>query len=205
MQRFVLLSLAASLSALTPVMAQSLELRAHQHSSGPVTAGIGDTVQIDVVARLDCLGVSGIDLHLSLPTSAFEVIDHSPEYAGIQPFSKGSLFDNVVTAYNGISDVPEVVAEDRTHFRYAALAGLGDSRVLKGDGLVASFEVVVQGTLNHAEVRIEDTPILETRLVLPDGTTERRFVSLNGIDVSTGLFLTAIEEGSWAQVKGAVD
>lgn len=204
MPRFVWLCLAASLSAGTPAMAQTLELRAHA-IAGPVTAGIGDTVQIDVVVRLDFLAVSGIDLHLSLPAGAFHVIDHKLDQLGIQPFNRGTLFTNVVVAYNGINELPSDLADDRLHLRYAALASVGGPRALTGDGPLVSFDVVVLGNLDQAQVRIEDTPILETHLVLPDGTTKRRFVSLHGIDVSTGPFLTAIEDGSWAQVKDAVD
>ena len=50
-------------------------------------------------------------------------------------------------------------------------------------------------------MRIEDTPILETRLVLPGGTTERRFVSLEGIELSVEHLSTVTRGSSWADVK----
>ncbi len=199
MKRIALLSLAVGLTAWTAVEAQTLELRAHKTTPGSVTAGIGDTVQIDVIARLDHLDVSGIDLHLSLPKNAFDVVDQGRQ-SGVQPFAKGSLFSHVVEAYNGLNDVPDDADGGRLHLRYAALTSLGEERAASGGGVVASFDLVVLG-MNHAQVWIEDTPILNTRLVLPDGTTERRFVSLSGIEVSTDRFPTAVEERSWADVK----
>ena len=57
-------------------------------------------------ARLDCLVVSGIDLHLSLPADDFAVVDHEPDLVGVQPFTVGALFAPAVTAYNGISNAP---------------------------------------------------------------------------------------------------
>ena len=55
--------------------------------------------------------------------------------------------------------------------------------------------------VDRAQVRSEDTPILETPLVLPDGTTERRFVSLEGIELSVKRLPTATQKSSWAHVK----
>ena len=203
MMRILLFSLAAGLSASMPPAAQTLELRGHETVTGPVTTSIGDTVFLDVWARLDCPAVSGIDLHLSLPVNAFEVVDDRPDRPGVQPFSDGALFAPAMVAYNGISHPPGAAVDDRLHLRYSALAPAGSSGGLKGHGCVATFGVDALHQVDHAQVRIEDTPILETRLVLPDGTTERRFASLAGIELSVEHLATATRESSWANVKRA--
>ncbi|MBT3341735.1 MAG: hypothetical protein HN712_02240 [Gemmatimonadetes bacterium] len=207
MKRLILFCLAASLSAWTPAKAQTLELRASHHSPGLLSIDVGDTVTIEVWTRLDCLEVSGIDMHLSLPEGAFELIDQEALSAGVQPFSSGELFGGAVQVHNGISDLPSEVADNRLHFRFAALTGLGSSRSLKGDGKVASFAMVSRTRIDQEQLRIEDTPILETRLVLPDGRTERRFVAVEGLALTAELPSTAAgtatvsREVSWAEVK----
>lgn len=210
MKRLAILALAACLSIWTSADAQSLELQSpaltgNGTAPGSVTTSVGETVNLNVWARLDCLAVSGIDLHLSLPADAFTVLDRSPHQTGVQPFSDGPLFAGAVVVQNGISDVPEAVADGRLHLRYSAVTGPGLSRGLKGQGLVASFGVVALRPVDRVQVRIEDTPILETRLVLPDGTTERRFTSLAGLELSAEALAdplpTATPRASWGRVK----
>lgn len=50
------------------------------------------------------------------------------------------------------------------------------------------------------DIRIEDTPLLETRLVLPDGTTELAFETLNGITLGEAA-QTSVADGSWGRLK----
>ena len=202
MRRILLLSLATCFSAWSTATSQTLELRTARPRPAPITVGIGDTVQIDVWAQLDCLAVSGIDVHLSLPADAFEVVDNgSSGQIGVQPFRAGQLFSRAVVAHNAISDLPGVVEDGRVHLRYAAVTPPGPSRGVKGHGSVASFAVIALRQVDHVQVRIEDTPILETRLVLPDRTTERRFASVEGIELSAEGVPTVTDESTWALIK----
>lgn len=201
MPRPLLLILAVCVPAWTSAAAQSLDLRGHGLAPGPLTAAIGDTVRVDVWAQLDHLAGSGIDLHLSLPTDAFELVDQGAAQAGLQPFAPGDLVAGAAVVHNGLSDLPGAVAGDRLHLRYAAVMPPGHTSGLRGQGRVATIGLVVMGGADQARMRFEDTPIQETRLVLPDGLTERRFASLQGIDVSARPASTAGLETSWAQAK----
>ena len=63
----------------------------------------------------------------------------------------------------------------------------------------------IYAALAHGEIAIEDDPVRETRLVLPDGTTERRFLSLKGLAVSVEDGPTSVSKKAWGQFKAGMN
>ena len=199
MPRYSFLLLAGLLAG-TGAESQTLRLRPAVGPT-PMQADVGDTVQIDLWADLDSVAVSGLDAHLSLP-EGLTLLDQFPDNPGLQPFEHGELFARGQVPVNGLDDNVGDTSPDRQHVRFAIVMGVGVDRRVTGEGRVASLRVVVDEPMERAQLRIEDSPILETRLVLPDGTTELRFQTRTDLEL-TAVSPTAVAAGSWGQVKAA--
>ncbi|MBT4504870.1 MAG: hypothetical protein HOC74_44525 [Gemmatimonadetes bacterium] len=190
--------------AWTPGGAQTLRLQSGS-STEPIQAQVGDTVEVEVWANLDSLATSGIALFVSLPLGVFEVVDNGMQGQDeIQPFIHGSLFAGAMVGRNAFSSLPDIVSGDRRGMEYAVIFGPEEPRSVVGGGVVASFEVVCREPLVRGEIEIEDDPIRETRIVLSDGTTERRFISLKGLEFSVEEAPTAVAERAWGEVKTVI-
>lgn len=200
MTRFLPAVLAVPL-LVTAADSQTLELRAPGRFSDPVVAEPGDTVRIDVWADLDSLAVSGIGLHLSLPATGLLPLDVGKSgRESLQPFLEGDLFSRGLALANHVSDLPVEASDGRLHVEYAAVLGAEQPRMVTGSGVVASLLLLVQEIAGPVDIAIEDTPVLETRIVLVDGRTEHRFRSLDGIAL-TPRAPTAVPPASWGRVK----
>ena len=200
--------------AALPVTAQTLRLQAPGSSGEPLRARVGDIVEIEVWAELDSLATSGMAFYLSVPQDIFEVVDARPRQAqGVQPFVHGPLFAGAAQISSQVSSYPAPVSEGRQSLAYATVFGASQSRSVQGAGVVASFQLVCHQPLASGEIAIEDDPVRQTRLVLPDSATERRFVSLKGLNISVeDLANISVEDGptavgkkAWGQVKATVN
>lgn len=87
----------------------------------------------------------------------------------------------------------------------AVLLGPGARRPAALEGLVATFRLTALAAVDDARITVDQNPVRETKLVLADRLTERRFQTLGGLRVSVtdpapG---TVSSQRSWARVKGA--
>ena len=214
MRIFSLTLCAASFLAAMPVEAQTLRLQAPGSSGEPLRAQVGDVVDIEVWANLDSIATSGMAFYLSVPQDAFKIVDARPRQAlGMQPFVHGPLFAGAAQISSQVLSYPAPVSEGRQHLVYATIFGPREPRSVKGAGVVASFQLVCHQPLASGEIAIEDDPVRQTRLVLPDSATERRFVSLKGLNISVeDLANISVEDGptavgkkAWGQVKATVN
>jgi hypothetical protein len=204
MMRIFSLGLFVVCLAWTPGGALTLRLQSGS-SIEPIQAQVGDTVGVEVWANLDSLATSGIALFVSLPLGVFEVVDNGMQGQDeIQPFIHGALFAGAMVGSNALSSLPDIVSGDRQGMEYAVVFGPEEPRSVTGSGVVASFEVVCREPFVRGEIEIEDNPIRETRIVLADGTTERRFISLKGLEFSVEEASTAVKERPWGEVKAVV-
>jgi len=204
MMRFFSLGLFAVCLAWMPGGAQTLRLQSGS-STEPIQAQVGDTVEVEVWANLDSLATSGIALFVSLPLGIFEIVDNGVQgQTEVQPFIHGSLFAGAMVGSNTLSSLPDIVSKDRQGMEYAVVFGAEEPRSVTGAGVVASFEIVCRKPIVRGEIAIEDNPVRETRIVLPDGATERRFISLYGLEFSVEDAPTAVEERAWGGVKGII-
>ena len=206
MRIFFLAFLVANGLAVVPGEAQTLRLQEAGSSGEPLRARVGDVIEIEVWANLDSLATSGMAFYLSLPQDVFEVVDARPrQVPGVQPFVHGQLFAGAAQISSQVSSFPAPVSKGRQSLTYATVFGPREPRSVQGAGVVASFQLVCHQPLAHGEIAIEDDPVRETRLVLPDGTTERRYLSLKGLAVSVEDGPTSVGEKAWGQVKAGMN
>ena len=66
----------------------------------------------------------------------------------------------------------------------AALFAPGGSNKIAGSGVIATFEMLALSPVDGAIILIDDNPIRETKMVLSDGRTERRFRSTEGLAIT---------------------
>lgn len=193
--------------------AEVLQLKQGAIQPDHIVAEVGDVVEVDVHARLDSLGASGMAIYVSIPQGPFEIVDNYPVLSnGTQPFVAGKLFEHGAVFINRLAPDRELLGEERQWMEYAVLLGTEPGgRSQKGNGIVASFKLRCLRTVDGADIRIDNTALRETRLVLPDGTSERQFVKTEGLRISVldvGLGAendpTATATRTWGQVKGQV-
>lgn len=194
---------AALLLSTSPVQAQSLRLIAPDHPNTPLQVEVGEIVRVQVLADFESLDAAGLAAYVTVPQDAFEVLDLGlPGQVGTQPFRLGPLFQRAVLPTNVL--LPEIgFAADipGQQLDLATLHGLGDAGV-RGAGVAATFEILALAPIERAVLHIDSTPIRETRVVLADGRSERRFRSTEGLTVTvTAPLVTAVSPRGWARLK----
>ena len=155
-----------------------------------------------MLADLGRFSATGVSLYIRLPAGALTVIDHRPGDQ-IQPFCAGSLFDGGMEAENELvsEDMLPSLLQDEQMLVYTVVLGPGDDRGRRGAGLVATFALRVDKPVENLVIAVESSPIHETRLVLEDGRSERRFTAMGRMSV-TSLASTVVEApASWASIK----
>lgn len=178
--------------------AQTLRLRQAGTDNVRLAVQVGQTINIEVYADLQTTQAAGISFFVSVPDDAFQVLDKGlPGQVGTQPFSPGPLFQGAVTPTNVL--VPEsdpVVAQiPGQQLDYSAVLGIGSDRIRTGQGVVATFSLLCVKPIENGQIRLDDNPIRETKLFLSDGVSDKRFVTVQGMEISvTGIDLTDIPD-----------
>ena len=184
--------------------AQLLKLRHSKTQATRVAVQIGE---IDVYSRLDSLETSGLAFYVSFPEGPFEIVDTRQYIVGVQPFAPGTLFREGAVMNNSLVRNSDVLGPERQWLEYAVVLG-PSPRAEKNNGVVASFALRCVKAADWTDIQIDDMPIRETRLVLPDGVSERQFTKIEGLEIrvadeeiGSGRALTAAPERTWGQVK----
>ncbi|HJP32591.1 MAG TPA: hypothetical protein QGF95_18765 [Candidatus Latescibacteria bacterium] len=174
-------------------------------SPGPVQVEVGDIISIQIVADFQARQASGLAAYLTVPEAVFLVEDLGPPgQQGTQPFRPGPLFDGAVLPTNILlpDDDGVAAAIAGQQLDLAALFGLGSAGETGGAGVVATFRMVALHPVAGAVIRIDDSPIRETRVVLSDGRSERRFASTRGVAITVvDPVATAIVDRPWGRLK----
>ena len=98
--------------------------------------------------------------YVTVPEAVFLIQDLGlPGQVGTQPFRAGPLFDGAQLATNLL--LPE------------------------SDDVAATFHVLALSPAEGAVIEIDDNPIRETKIVLSDGRTERRFARTEGLQIAS--------------------
>ena len=189
-----------ALWALDEAEAQTIRLRQQGATGTRVNMQVGQTINIEVFADLQGVASSGISFFISVPEGAFVVNDQGlPGQAGTQPFrfATGGLFDGAVVSSNLL--LPESDALAATipgqQLQFSAVIGVGSDRNRTGSGVVATFQMIAVQPIENGRVSIDDNPVQETKLVLSDGISERRFVTTQGMEITvSGLELLDIPD-----------
>ena len=199
----LLFSLASGVSA---SRAQTLHLVAMDTDTDvtPIEAALGDTIGVKIEANLGRHTASGLSFYVRLPTAPFEVIDQGDDEEELRPFTMGPLFDSAVEVTNCIlpREATSGVSAGQRLLHYTAVLGPSADRSRTGSGLVASFQIVCTATVSEARIEVFSNPVHESRLVLADGHSERRFYPDEGLIVTVDV-ATATESQTWGIVKGS--
>lgn len=190
-----------------PATAQTLRLAEQGTGATDVKASVADTLAIEVRADLDRSEASGLSFFVTVPDGPFEVVDRTRDISSeIQPFSLGPLFEGAVEAANSVShgaDIGGRVA-DQQILSYSIVLGPGPDRARAGSGVVATFALRCRQPVPRTTIAIHSSPILETRLVLADGATERRFAAMQGIEITVGDPTLLEHRESWGGIKAGL-
>lgn len=149
-----------------------------------------------------------VAVYVTVPEGAFEVVDQGrPGPSGTQPFAPGPLFQGALPPTNALLTSGDDVAAlfPGQQLDLAILLGPGARRPAALEGVVATFRLTALAAVDDARITLDENPVRETKLVLADRTTERRFQALGGLRVSVTDPVpgTAASRRSWAWVKGA--
>ena len=200
---------------------QSLQLRQVGSNNTSIAVQVGQTVNINVIADLQNVESSGIAFYITVPEDAFKVVNKGIpgqldslriKYVdGVRvrepvthPFEPGPLFQGAGTVTNKLlvedpldTEHYDSVAADRPgqQLDYSAVIGSGANRVRTGSGVVATFSLLCIGPIEFGHVRLDDNPIRETRLYLSDGISDKRFTTVQGLDITvSGVELQGIPD-----------
>jgi hypothetical protein len=177
--------------------AQTVRLQQAGGSSDRATVQVGQTITIEVFADLGRVEASGVAFFITVPSDAFQVIDQGAESrVGVQPFLQGALFLGAGEVSNLLlpeSD-PSAANFAGQQLDYASVLGAAGQRTRSGAGVIASFRLLCVRPIVNGRIDVDDNPVRETRLVLPDGQ-ERRFLTVRGMEITvTGLQLRDIPD-----------
>ena len=194
----VLLTLVAGLDA---AYGQIARLRQRGSTSGQLTVSVGDRVDIEVFADLQGVASAGVSLFISVPANAFQVVDQVPgelgSQVGVQPFVQGPLFSGATPGPNLLLPESDPAASSfpGQQLEYSMVLGAGSNRTRTGAGVVATFTLLCVKPIENGDITIDDSPVRETRLVLSDGVSERRFRTVQGLTITiTGIQLRDIPD-----------
>lgn len=190
------MALAALGAFATAGEAQTLRLRQAGTNLNRVVLQVGQVVNIEVFADLQGASASGVAFFITVP-DGFSVLDQATATAGTQPFVQGPLFQGAVPASNFLLPETDDVAKTipGQQLDYSAVLGLGSDRNRTGSGVVARFAMVAVRPQENGQLKIDDNPVRETKLVLSDGVSERRFVTTQGMEITvTGMELIDIPD-----------
>jgi hypothetical protein len=195
---FVLLAWLAWLDA---AGAQTARLRQRGSTSGQLTVSVGDRIDIEVFADLQGVASAGVSLFISVPANAFQIVDQVPgelgSQVGVQPFVQGPLFSGATPGPNLLLPESDPAASSfpGQQLEYSMVLGAGSNRTRTGSGVVATFTLLCIKPIENGDITIDDSPVRETRLVLSDGVSERRFRTVQGLSITiTGIQLRDIPD-----------
>ncbi|MEE3233059.1 MAG: FlgD immunoglobulin-like domain containing protein [Candidatus Latescibacterota bacterium] len=185
-------SLVMFLAMWTELSAQSIQLRERNTGSRDISVRVGDVVTVDIYADLSSYKASGVSVFITIPDSVFQVIDQRPTVGvnegqpGVQPFIPGPLFAGAGEQINDLIPETETMASTFVgqQMNYAVVVGGAGDRARNGTGLIGSFQLACVLPVDYGQLNINDNALLETRLVLFDGISEQRFLTVQGMTIS---------------------
>lgn len=190
--RYVLFTCVLFLGWIGTLDAQTLQLRERGTNSQNVSVQVGQIITIEIVAELSGVEAAGMSVFVTVPDDAFQVVDQRPTtpdnegQPGIQPFIAGPLFAGAGEQANELIPESESIASsfEGQQLEYGVVVGGGGNRVRTGAGVVATFQLVCVQPIDFGQIQVNDNAVLETRLVLSDGISEKRFITVQGMQIS---------------------
>ena len=141
---------------------------------------VGEIITIEVFAELSGVEAPGMSVFVTVPTDAFQVVDQRPTTTddagqpGIQPFVAGTLAGAGEQANELILE-SESIASSFSQLEYGIV--VGEETEFAGIWGCGDVPIGLRATLIWA-ILVNDNAVLETRLVLSDGISEKRFITV---------------------------
>jgi hypothetical protein len=157
---------------------------------------VGTRVNIDVLVDLQGAAAAGFSMFITVPDE-FEIIDVDTVRVGKQPFTPGPLFDRATISNNILLPESDPASQSfpGQQLEYASVLGIGSDRERTGSGVAIRFSVLCLRPIENGVLLIDDSPARETKLVLSDGFSERRFRTVRGMEITvSGLDLGDIPD-----------
>ncbi|MBT3345866.1 MAG: T9SS type A sorting domain-containing protein [Gemmatimonadetes bacterium] len=159
-----------------PLMAAQLQLRHATAGASQTQVLVGDI--IDVALWIDSEGsqISGAAIFLTFDEDVFEIIDEDkePAIAGFQPFARGGFLSNGEVFRNAWLEADDPAASPLGEQIDYSVVRASDS----GSGQIATFQLRARAPASAVDIRIDETGLRETRVFLPDGSSDAfRFIT----------------------------
>ncbi|MDA0336779.1 MAG: hypothetical protein O2782_16570 [bacterium] len=193
MRRTTVLALLLAASA----SAQSIQLRQLHTGATDISAHVGDTLTIEIVAHLGQMHAAGGALNVSLPAQGLAVVDGT----AARPFVPGLFMDGLEFANRQVDSqhiygLPAGVAL----LTYSVVLGPGGVRYHSGSGALVTFDVICTAPVTGT-IHIVDSAAHQSMVVLDDGRSERAFQQATQIHLSVNQPAAKRAPGTWADVK----
>ena len=188
--------------ASAPSCGQALLLSEYGTGETLIEAGIGDTLDIEILAKFGRLSATGFSLYVTVPEGPFELIDQGRGIDGnLAPFRPGPSFADALEVTNCLLPYEQKVGvpQNRRLLHYTAVQGPGAQRARSGDVIVAMFSVLCRRVASGSPIGIFSSPVHETQMVMSDGS-QRLLLHDDGIHVNIDVD-TSVESITWGLVK----
>ncbi len=159
-----------------PLLAAQLQLRHASLGVSQASVLVGDIIDVDLWVDSDGDEISGAAIFLTFDEEVFEIVneDREPGIAGFQPFSRGGFLANGEVFRNAWLAGDDPAASPLGEQIDYSIVRASDS----GTGRVASFRLRAKAPSAAADVRIDETGLRETRVFMPDGSSDAfRFIT----------------------------
>ncbi|MDP7448878.1 MAG: hypothetical protein QF689_09855, partial [Candidatus Latescibacteria bacterium] len=157
-------------------MAAQLQLRHASAGVSQTTILVGDMIDVEVWVDSEGDEISGAAIFLTFDEDVFEIVDEDkePAVAGFQPFAQGGFLANGEVFRNVRLEADDPAASPLGEQMDYSVVRASDS----GTGRVASFSLRAKAPSATTNIQIDETGLRETRVFLPDGSSDAfRFIT----------------------------
>lgn len=159
-----------------PLMAAQLQLRHATAGVSQTTALVGDIIDVELWVDSEGSEISGAAIFLTFDEDVFEIVDEDrePAIAGFQPFARGGFLANGEVFRNAWLEPSDPAASPLGEQIDYSVVRASDS----GNGQIATFQLRAKAPSSATDIRIDETGLRETRVFLPDGSSDAfRFIT----------------------------
>ncbi|MBT4098930.1 MAG: hypothetical protein HOE86_14855, partial [Gemmatimonadetes bacterium] len=159
-----------------PLMAAQLQLRHANVGVSQTSVLVGDLIDVEMWVDSEGSEISGAAIFLTFDEDIFEIVeeDQEPGIAGFQPFARGGFLANGEVFRNAWLEPGDPAASPLGEQIDYSVVRASD----RGIGRVATFRLRAKAPAIATDVRIDETGLRETRVFLPDGSSDAfRFIT----------------------------
>jgi hypothetical protein len=159
-----------------PLMAAQLQLRHANVGVSQTSVLVGDLIDVEMWVDSEGSEISGAAIFLTFDEDVFDIVeeDQEPGIAGFQPFAQGNFLANGEVFRNAWLEPGDPAASPLGEQIDYSIVRASD----RGIGRVATFRLRAKAPAMATDVQIDETGLRETRVFLPDGSSDAfRFIT----------------------------